>query len=68
MPDICEKEIRCLIMDAVKGVWIFFYYPSDEYIAYLMTVDELSFVDEIDCRDLFPGEDIRERIVVFEVL
>ena len=24
MPDICEKEIRCLIMDAVKGVWIFF--------------------------------------------
>ena len=33
-----------------------------------MTVDELSFVDEIDCRDLFPGDDPRERIVVFEVL
>ena len=47
---------------------LFFYYPSDEYIAYLMTVDELSFVDEIDCRDLFPGDDPRERIVVFEVL
>lgn len=47
---------------------LFFYYPSDEYIAYLMTVDELSFVDEIDCRDLFPGDDPRERIVVFEIL
>ena len=47
---------------------LFFYYPSDEYIVYLMTVDELSFVDEIDCCDLFPGEDVRERIMVFEIL
>lgn len=51
-----------------RSMQLFFYYPSDEYIAYLMTVDELSFVDEIDCRDLFPGEDVRERIVVFEIL
>lgn len=49
-----------------RSMQLFFYYPSDEYIAYLMTVDELSFVDEIDCRDLFPGDDPRERIVVFE--
>ena len=32
-----------------------------------MTVDELMFVDEIDCRDLFDGENSRERIVIFEV-
>ena len=51
-----------------RSMQLFFYYPSDEYIAYLMTVDELSFVDEIDCRDLFPGDDPRERIVVFEIL
>ncbi len=51
-----------------RSMQLFFYYPSDEYIAYLMTVDELSFVDEIDCRDLFPGDDSRERIVVFEIL
>lgn len=46
----------------------FFYYPSDEYLAWLMTVDELTFVDEIDCRDLFEGEDQRERIMIFEML
>ncbi len=46
---------------------LFFYYPSDEYISYLMTVEELMFADEIDCRDLFPGDDSRERIVIFEV-
>ena len=48
-----------------RQIQLFFYYPSDEYISYLMTVDELVFIDEIDCRDLFPGNDSRERIVVF---
>ena len=46
---------------------LFFYYPSDEYVAYLMTADELMFLDEIDCRDLFAGDDPRERILIFEV-
>ena len=50
-----------------RELLLFFYYPSDEYISYLMTVDELIFSDEIDCKDLFPGENKRERIVVFEV-
>ena len=27
---------------------LFFYYPQDEYVAFLMGVDELDFVDEID--------------------
>lgn len=32
-----------------------------------MTMDELMFVDEIDCRDLFEGDNPRERIMVFEM-
>ena len=32
-----------------REIQLFFYYPSDEYISELMTVDMLSFVDEIDC-------------------
>lgn len=48
-----------------REIQLFFYYPSDEYISELMTVDMLSFVDEIDCRDLFDGENQRERIMVF---
>lgn len=50
-----------------RELLLFFYYPQDEYISYLMTVDELMFVEEIDCRDLFDGENPRERIVIFEV-
>lgn len=50
-----------------REILLFFYYPSDEYISYLMTVNELEFMDEIDCSDLFEGKDKRERIVVFRM-
>lgn len=49
-----------------REMFLFFYYPSDEYLSYLMTVDELEFYDEIECDDLFPG-DIRERIMIFQL-
>ena len=48
-----------------REVFLFFYYPSEEYISYLMTVDELEFYDEIDCDDLFDKSDMRERILIF---
>lgn len=46
---------------------MFFYYPSEEYISYLMTVEEFLFFDEIDCRDLFLEQDPREKILIFEL-
>ena len=49
-----------------REINLFFYYPSDEYISYLMTVDELDFYDEIECDDLFQG-DSRERIMIFQL-
>jgi len=50
-----------------REMFLFFYYPSEEYISYLMTVDELEFYDEIVCGDLFEGNDERERIMVFRL-
>ena len=50
-----------------REIFLFFYYPSDEYIAYLMTVEELDFYDEIECNDLFDGHDPRERIMIFQL-
>ena len=50
-----------------RELFLFFYYPSDEYISYLMTVDELEFYDEIECDDLFEGHDLRERIMIFQL-
>ena len=50
-----------------REIFLFFYYPADEYISYLMTVDELDFYDEIECEDLFDGKDPRERIMIFQL-
>ena len=51
----------------MRPIQLFFYYPSDDYIACLMNAEGLQFADEIDCKDLFPGENQRERIVIFEL-
>lgn len=51
--------------ESPREMFLFFYYPSEEYISYLMTVDELEFYDEIDCSDLFEGNESRERIMIF---
>ena len=52
---------------APREIFLFFYYPSDEFMAYLMTVGELDFYDEIECDDLFEGSDPRERIMIFQL-
>ena len=46
---------------------LFFYYPNEEYVSYLMSANELSYIGEIECQDLFEGNNKRERIMVFEV-
>ena len=65
------RKVMARIMESYyehpRQILCFFYYPSDEYISYLMTVDELEFLDEIDCQDLFDGKNPRERILVFQM-
>jgi predicted RNA methylase len=50
-----------------REMFLFFHYPADEFVGYLMTVEELDFYDEIECDDLFPGRDPRERILIFQL-
>ena len=52
--------------DCPREIFLLFYYPSDEFIGWLMGVEELEFYDEIECDDLFAG-DIRERIMIFQL-
>jgi len=65
------RKVMTRIMESYyekpREVFLFFYYPSEEYISYLMTVDELEFYDEIPCDDLFGGNDLRERIMIFSL-
>lgn len=65
------QKVMARILDSwyenPRELYLFFYYPADEYIAWLMTVDELDFFDEIECDDLFEGSDPRERIMIFRL-
>ena len=62
MARICESWY-----ENPREIFLFFYYPADEYVACLMTVEELAFYDEIPCDDLFAGSDPRERILIFQL-
>ena len=51
-----------------REITLCFYYPSEENIAYLMTVEEIEFYDEINCGDLFDSNDAREQILIFRTV
>ncbi len=68
--EILEKvlaRIYASYYENPRKILLFFYYPSEEYIGTLMQQDQLMFYDEVDCRDLFPGDNEREKILIFEV-
>ena len=69
--EILQKAMARILeshYETPREMLLFFYFPSTEYISYLMTVDELSFYDEIDCSDLFEENKDREKIVIFQML
>lgn len=59
------KQIFNSYYDNPREIYFMFYYPSDEYVAYLMSMVQLEFYDEIECMDLFEGENARERVLIF---
>ena len=61
------ERIYASYFEDPRQMYLFFYYPSEEYISHIMRDDRLMFVDEVETADLFTGEDVRERIMVFEV-
>ena len=68
--EILQKAMARILesyYETSRELLLFFYFPSTEYISYLMTVDELSFYDEIDCSDLFEENKDREKIVIFQL-
>ena len=65
------KKVMTRIIDsyyaAPRKMLLFLYYPSAEYIAHMMTINEFEFVDEIECADISNGERDREKIIIFGI-
>ncbi|MDD4772361.1 MAG: SAM-dependent methyltransferase [Eubacteriales bacterium] len=69
--EILEKVMAGIIESCYndpREILLFFYYPSKDYVSYLMTVDELEYMHEINCRDLFDEGNLRERIMIYRLL
>ena len=50
-----------------REAFLFFYYPSQEYLSYLREVEGVELYNEIACGDLFEGNNPRERVMVFKM-
>lgn len=59
-------RIRDSLYRNPREVLLMFYYPSTEYVGYLMTEYDLELVDEVDCGELFSENQERECVLVFQ--
>ena len=50
-----------------RDMLLFFYYPSSEFVGFLNTSDEISFIDEISCEDLYGIRDERETSLIYKI-
>lgn len=67
---ILRKVIQHILDSYVKNpreMYLFFYYPTDEYLHYLLMDDDLSFVDEISTNEIYHTNSKYEAIFIFEV-
>ena len=61
------KQVTGSYYEDSRNIRLFLYYPQDSYVAALSRMDEVMFFDEIDCRDLFPEKDDRNKVMIFEL-
>ena len=50
-----------------REIKLFFYYPSKEYLKYLNSQSDITFITQLDCMDQFLEYDDRESIAVFKL-
>lgn len=62
------KRVLAQIFDSLyrspRDMQLFFYYPNEETEAFLLNHVNLDVDAVVDCRDLFPEEDGREKVLV----
>lgn len=66
LKDVIDRiKISKKIID--REIKLFFYYPSKEYLEFLNSRDDIVFIENISCHDLFKENDEREYIAVYRI-
>lgn len=55
------------IYEKPRMIRLFFYYPSLEYVGYLMTSSNMEYIDEIDCGEILKDGNAKECIMIFDL-
>lgn len=61
------NNLRNSIRINKRNVLLFFYYPSDNYLEYLEREIDIVHIEDLDCKELFSGNDNRERIAIYKI-
>ena len=61
------NNIKKSIKNNNREIKLFFYYPSKEYIEYLNNEENITHLEDIDCRYLFNNEDQKEYIKIYAI-
>lgn len=51
-----------------RDIYLYFYYPSKEYLNILDEDIDIVHIEDIDCMDLFDSKDKREIIAIYKIL
>lgn len=62
------KQLQESVVKNPRRIRMFFYYPHEDYVAFLSAMPEVEFVDEINCQDLFEPKDKRNTVLVFDLI
>lgn len=65
---VLRAALRRILRGREAGARLFFYYPSEPFLRCLGAEPRLRPAGEIDCRDLFDGDNPRERILIYETV
>ncbi len=61
------NQILCSYYENPRKIKIILYYPTEEYISHLFSLELLKLVYEIDVNDIFSSNNLQERILLFEM-
>ena len=68
--EVFAKVLHCMAQSldrSPRPAQLFLYYPDESYSSVLREANLFTYRETIDCRDLFPNEDPRERIDLWEI-
>ena len=62
------NNIKNSLLISKREFKLFFYYPSKEYLEFLNNQNDIIFIEDIECYDLFSEYDSREVIKIYMVV